>query len=1037
MANVRKVLGKTLAFLLVFAMVFGMMPTALADRGGRGDWGGGYVLDERYYDGDRDFGWDTYEYRATLLDENGRDVYDMIEVSVGGVSLEKGDTSREVSNQDVVDHGVTISNIPAGYYISAYKIVCVKYACYTDHAGNATDEQVSLDAGQGSYHVSVEKKEMGHANVGASAYYILIELSAFKIEDEETVTYPYKVMYNYGELADELAGQPDTVDSNTYVYNSTATILSPNAEAEEAAMALGYKFVGWEIEKVEGILAITGVVGTRMNPSESMTVTGETTLKALWERVPIPAISVDKTADGETYEIGEIVTWTIVVTNTSEFTAYDVVVTDSIPAGLKLVEGEASVTIDQLVPGATETVTVKTEVVEAGIHTNSAAVAWKNAVGDPFESDPATDTVIGEEPIPETPVVVVDKTADGSTFEVGEIVTWTIVVTNTSEFTAYNVVVTDSIPAGLKLVEGEASVTIDQLVPGATETVTVKTEVVEAGIHTNSAAVAWKNAVGDPFESDPATDTVIGEEPIPETPVVVVDKTADGSTFEVGEIVTWTIVVTNTSEFTAYNVVVTDNIPAGLELVEGEAVTVIDELAPGATETVTVKTKVVEAGVHTNTALVSWENVEGIGSEGDPSEDTVTAEEPPVYTLTVHYVDTKGNKLAESIVMAELAENSAYTTEQKSFTGYTFVKITGDAVKGIMDGDKEVTYVYDLNEYTLIVNYVDTEGNKLTEAIVTAGLAHGSEYATEQKSFTGYTCVETTGDAVKGIMDGDKEVTYVYDLNEYTLIVNYVDTEGNKLTESIVIEGLAHGSEYATEQKSFAGYTFVNTSGDAAEGIMDSDKEVTYVYELNEYTLTVHYMDTEGNQLANTIVAVGLPYGSKYATEQKSFTGYTLVETTGDAVSGIMDSDKEVTYVYDLNEYTLIVRYVDTDGNELAETDITEGLAHGTEYNTVAEHIVGYDCIRIWGDARKGIMDSDKEVVYIYAPVQTPPPAGENPDGDIPDEDIPDEDVPLTDIPDEDVPKTGDPLALMIAAAAASGLGVTGLVIRRKKEDEE
>jgi Na+-transporting NADH:ubiquinone oxidoreductase subunit NqrE len=39
-------------------------------------------------------------------------------------------------------------------------------------------------------------------------------------------------------------------------------------------------------------------------------------------------------------------------------------------------------------------------------------------------------------------------------------------------------------------------------------------------------------------------------------------------------------------------------------------------------------------------------------------------------------------------------------------------------------------------------------------------------------------------------------------------VVNYVDTEGNALAES-VIEGKSHGEEYTTEEKTFEGYTFV------------------------------------------------------------------------------------------------------------------------------------------------------------------------------------------------------------------------------------
>jgi len=267
----------------------------LVEKRQQDGWGGGYVLDERYYDGSRKFGWDTYTQYATMMDANGNDVYNQITVSVGGVTLSKGSVSNTVTNDDVVANGVTIENIPAGFYISAYKIVCEKYACLTDQAGNATDETVSLDAGKGSYSVGVSKADMGHANNGATKYWILIEISAYEEEQETIVTYPYSVLYNYGELAEELADAAATVDSNTYAMNATATILSP--AALEAAAALGYTFLGWEVESVRGSFAVTnGVVGMLVDPADSLTITGETTLKALWEKVETP-----------TYDIGYVV----------------------------------------------------------------------------------------------------------------------------------------------------------------------------------------------------------------------------------------------------------------------------------------------------------------------------------------------------------------------------------------------------------------------------------------------------------------------------------------------------------------------------------------------------------------------------------------------------------------------------------------------------------------------------------------------------------------------------------------------------------
>lgn len=61
------------------------------------------------------------------------------------------------------------------------------------------------------------------------------------------------------------------------------------------------------------------------------------------------------------------------------------------------------------------------------------------------------------------------------------------------------------------------------------------------------------------------------------------------------------------------------------------------------------------------------------------------------------------------------------------------------------------------------------------------------------------------------------------------LVVNYVDLDGNKLTESIITEKEVD-TEYATEQKEFDGYEFVKVEGNTTGKYVDGTVEVTYVY---------------------------------------------------------------------------------------------------------------------------------------------------------------------------------------------------------------
>jgi len=348
---------------------------------------------------------------------------------------------------------------------------------------------------------------------------------------------------------------------------------------------------------------------------------------------------------------------------------------------------------------------------------------------------------------------------------------------------------------------------------------------------------------------------------------------------------------------------------------------------------------------------------------------------PKYFDLTVNYVDEAGNVLADQIVENDILENTPYTTEQKAIEGYTFERTEGDEPIGVMDSDKEVTYVYSRNPlyFDLVVNYVDEDGNVLADQIVETGILENTAYTTEQKAIEGYTFERTEGDEPIGVMDSDKEVTYVYSRNPvyFDLVVNYVDEDGNVLADQIVETGILENTTYTTEQKAIEGYTFERTEGDEPTGVMDSDKEVTYVYSRNPvyYNLTVNYVDEDGNVLADQIVETGILENTAYTTEQKAIEGYTFERTEGDAPSGVMDSDKEVTYVYSRNPlyFDLIVNYVDEDGNVLADQVVETGILENTAYTTEQKAIEGYTFERTEGDAPTGVMDSDKEVTYVYS----------------------------------------------------------------------
>ena len=167
---------------------------------------------------------------------------------------------------------------------------------------------------------------------------------------------------------------------------------------------------------------------------------------------------------------------------------------------------------------------------------------------------------------------------------------------------------------------------------------------------------------------------------------------------------------------------------------------------------------------------------------------------------------------------------------------------TGTEVLGDGQDFLKPTVSYQINYYTVTVNYVDEDGNVLAPAYTSASLLEGTAYdvtAQAALSIQGYTYKTTTGDAVTGTLDGNKVVTVVYTKDAviedhyYTVTVNYVDEDGNVLAPAYTSASLLEGTAYdvtAQAALSIQGYTYKATAGDAVTGTLDGSKVVTVVY---------------------------------------------------------------------------------------------------------------------------------------------------------------------------------------------------------------
>lgn len=156
-----------------------------------------------------------------------------------------------------------------------------------------------------------------------------------------------------------------------------------------------------------------------------------------------PQLAITKSTPNEQVLFGAGVPWDITVTNVGNFCAYDVVLTDTLPAGVSHETGMSTLTTElgTLAPGESRNVTINTTAAATGEHCNVAVASASNAAS--VEDDACIVIVeAGLDVVKEgTPMQFLNKRAS-----------YTITVTNTGDVPLTDVVVTDTVPAENRLV---------------------------------------------------------------------------------------------------------------------------------------------------------------------------------------------------------------------------------------------------------------------------------------------------------------------------------------------------------------------------------------------------------------------------------------------------------------------------------------------------------------------------------------------------------------------------------------------------------
>ena len=207
-----------------------------------------------------------------------------------------------------------------------------------------------------------------------------------------------------------------------------------------------------------------------------------------------------------------------------------------------------------------------------------------------------------------------------------------------------------------------------------------------------------------------------------------------------------------------------------------------------------------------------------------------------------------------------------------------------------------------VNHYNLTIHYVYADNTEAAPDYVTA-LDYNVEYSVASPEIMCYTASQTV---VAGTMPAnDVEVTVVYNANYYTLTVSYIMYDSN--TDSFVeaapahVEHLTCDENYSVVSPEITGYTPTYPS---VSGLMPAhDLDITIYYEVNSYTLTIHYIYAENGAEAAPDYTATLEYGAEYSVESPVIEGYSCMSI----VLGVMPAeDVEETVRYYPDYYTII-----------------------------------------------------------------------------------------------------------------------------------
>ena len=628
--------------------------------------------------------------------------------------------------------------------------------------------------------------------------------------------------------------------------------------------------------------------GNNLNLTDSVQFTKDTVV------VPTDTIELEKNSNVATAIIGDDISYNLTVTNPNPRPLTNVIIKDNLPTGFIYQTNSAkinNIVINSndinilnnditLNLGTVPANTVLNITYQTSISTNTPeGNATNKAIAD---SDTATSLQVQSNVVISNPVVVMPlvltKTVDVQDVKIGDTVRYTLTIQNNNGFVISDAVVKDLLPDGLVYIDGSAtfdgttiSATVSNeitfnlggVTANTTSTliydVTVNSLTNNSRLLVNSASVTAANTQANSNTASASVNLVDDS--------LTITKTTTATNVLAGDVVDYSITLTNPLSRDLSNLIIKDTLPTGfiyqadsakvnnIELpntdVSVNANTVdfkIGPLAPSATMILTYKVTITESAL-------PGENINTAQAISDFASSLTTTAKVTVRTpSTIKFL-----KISNSGV-SSIIQPTSFNTNQQG--GTNFVEITNIT---LADGSS-ITLpiqqpIIDATQYTakepVVIEVIDLDQNQdpttLDTIEVTVNIPETNdteillltEISVNSGVFRGV--ILTTTDATS-VQDGSLTVADGVNIN-----VNYRDNEDN------------------TDISATAALVVPNTN---LQIVKTADKDYSAIGELVRYT--IEFRNTTGLDLSDLQLNDLLPIGFRYIPNTVELNGTRL-----------------------------------------------------------------------------------------------------------------------------------------------------------------